>query len=319
MVGDAPDSFAKRSGSCGNLAGEPGREAAQKARRNREHLAMQTVGIRCPSVVVGGRQEKVLPVARATGRRVRRYHGSGGSLQPTGSNGDGAQPVREAAMDRPTTTVLTISRQFASGGSFIGQKVAQRLGLRYTDREILAHAAKESGIDEANLVLTEERAGGFWTIAFRQFAMGTAEAPYIAPPPPTLPEADLFSLESRFIREIAGRFDAVIVGRAGFHVLADHPGLVSVRIHAPLEWRVLRAMAVYGLESEGVARDAIGRSDLQRAKFVRKFTGREWNDATAHHLCLDTGALGLDLAVELVTKLVGDRITSRQSTAPVLA
>jgi cytidylate kinase len=251
--------------------------------------------------------------------RLRRYDGRGGFFQPTGSDGNGTQPVREAAMDRPTTTVLTISRQFASGGSFIGQAVAQRLGLRYTDREILAHAARESGIDEAHLELTEERAGGFWTIAFRQFAMGTAEAPYIAPPPRTLPEGDLFSLESRFIREIASRFDAVIVGRAGFHVLADHPGLVSVRIHAPLEWRVRRAMAVYGLDSERVARDALERSDQQRAKFVRKFTGRDWNDATAHHLCLDTGALGLDLAVELVTKLVGDRIKARQSAEPALA
>ena len=219
-------------------------------------------------------------------------------------------------MDRPTTIVLTISRQFASGGSFIGQAVAQRLGLRYTDRDILARAATESGIDEANLEHTEERAGGFWTVAFRQFSLGTAEAPYIAPPVPSLYERDLFSLESRIIREIASRFDAVIVGRGGFHVLADHPGLVSVRLHAPLEWRVRRAMAVYGLESERAATEVIRRSDQQRAKFVRTFTGKDWNDATAHHVCLDTGALGLELATELVAKLVGDRMKARQSVAP---
>jgi CMP/dCMP kinase len=219
-------------------------------------------------------------------------------------------------MDRPTTIVLTISRQFASGGSFIGQSVAQRLGLRYTDREILARAATESGIDEANLELNEERAGGFWTVAFRQFAIGTAEAPYIAPPAPSLHEGDLFTLESRIIREIASRFDAVIVGRGGFHVLADYPGLISLRVHAPFEWRVRRATEVYGLESERAASELIRRSDQQRAKFVRTFTGRDWNDACAHHLCLNTGALGLELATELVAKLVGDRIKARESLAP---
>lgn len=216
-------------------------------------------------------------------------------------------------MAQPTTIVLAISRQFASGGAFIGQTVAQHLGLRYTDREILAQAARVSGLSEADLEGREERAAELWKIAFRQFSLGPPEAPFVAPPLPSLHEGDLFALESRIIRDIATRYDAVIVGRGGFHVLADHPGLISVRVHAPFEWRVRRAMEAYAFASETTAADAIRRSDKQRGKFIRAFTGRDWDDASNHLLCLNTGAIGLDLAAELVTTLVASRIKARQS------
>ena len=216
-------------------------------------------------------------------------------------------------MDRPTTIVLAISRQFASGGAFIGQAVAQRLGLRYTDREILEQAARVSGVNAADLESDEERAGGMLKLAFRQFSLGPPEAPFVAPPLRTLEERDLFALESRIIREIASRHDAVLVGRGAFHVLADHPGLISIRVHAPFEWRVRRAMEAYGLASADDAAEAIRRSDKRRAKFVRAFTGHDWDDACLHHLCVNTGAVGLELAAELVTTLVASRIKVRET------
>lgn len=219
-------------------------------------------------------------------------------------------------MEQPTTIVLTISRQFASGGSFIGQAVARRLGLRYADRDILARAAAEYGMSETDLETCEERAGGFWTSAFRPYSMGAPETPFVAPLPPQVYERDVFKIESKIIREIASHYDAVIVGRGGFYVLAGHPGLISVRVHARPEWRARRAMQVYGLESEKAALEMIRRSDQQRAKFVRAFTGRDWDHAQAHHLCLDTGAIGLELATELVVTLVAERMKARQPAAP---
>ncbi len=218
-------------------------------------------------------------------------------------------------MERFTTIVLAISRQFASGGSFIGQAVARRLGLRYTDRDILARAAAACGRSEAELEAHEEQAAGFWRSAFRQYVIGAPETPFVAPLPPPLHERDVFRLETAIIREIAARFDAVIVGRAGFHVLADHPGLISVRVLAPLEWRVRRAMEVYGFKSEKEATDLIRRTDQQRARFVRAFTGRDWDDASAHHLSLNSGVIGLELATELVVRLVTARIEARRGGA----
>jgi len=220
-------------------------------------------------------------------------------------------------MNQPTTVVLAISRQFASGGAFIGRAVAQRLGLRYADREILHRAAEMSGAKLEDVEASEERVGSFWAAALRQYSLGTPEAPFVTPLPPPVYERDLFDLESRIIREIASRVDAVIVGRGGFHVLADHPGLVSVRVHAAEDWRVRRAMSLYGLASEKDARELIRRSDLERGKFIRTFTGKEWDDASSHHLCVDTGAIGLDLAAELVVTLVAARIRTRDAAARV--
>ena len=219
-------------------------------------------------------------------------------------------------MERPTTIVLAISRQFASGGAFIGQAVAKRLGLRYTDREILEQAARASGVSEAALAEREERAASALELAIRQYSLGPPEAPFVAPPLPALEERDLFALESRIIREIANRHDAVIVGRGGFHVLAGHPGLISIRVHAPLEWRVRRAVEIYGFKSRKEAEEAITRSDKQRVKFVRAYTGRDPDDACAHDLCVNTGAVGLELAADLVTSLVAARIKARDA-APV--
>ena len=220
-------------------------------------------------------------------------------------------------MERPTTIVLTISRQFASGGAYIGQAVARRLGLRYTDREILAQAARASGVSEDDLATHEEQAANVLKLALRQFSLGPPEAPFVVPPLPVVQERDLFALESGIIREIAGRYDAVIVGRAAFHVLAHHPGLISVRAHAPLEWRVRRAIEAYGFASEKEAEEAIRRSDKQRARFVRAFTGLEWDNAWTHHLCLNTAAVGLDLAAELVTTMVAARIKAREAAVAV--
>jgi cytidylate kinase len=218
-------------------------------------------------------------------------------------------------MTAPSTTVVTISRQLASGGSSIGREVARRSGLRYTDREILEHAAREQGVDEAHLAAVEERSSTFWQSVLRQFSLGGPEAPYVATPVPAIYENDVFRLESTIIRDIAARFDAIVVGRAGFFVLADHPGLISIRVHARLEWRIRRAMELYHVTNEEDARELLERSDHQRAAFVRSFTGREWHDCRCHHLCLDTSALGLDLATDLVAHLVSARLRERRDTS----
>jgi cytidylate kinase len=129
----------------------------------------------------------------------------------------------EDAMSERSTTVLTISRQLGSGGSYIGQEVARRLGMRYADREILQQAAAAAGLREGDLEGAEEKAGGFWHSVAHSFSLGGPDTTFVPPPPSAVYEEDVFKIESRIIREIASQFDTVIVGRAGFHVLAGHP------------------------------------------------------------------------------------------------
>ncbi len=103
-------------------------------------------------------------------------------------------------MTQRPTTVLTISRQFGSGGSYIGQEVARRLGMRYTDREILQKAAAVLGAREADLEQREETVAGFWESVLRSFSFGGPDTTFVPPPLPTLYDQDFFRLESRVIR-----------------------------------------------------------------------------------------------------------------------
>jgi cytidylate kinase len=211
-------------------------------------------------------------------------------------------------MNERTTTVLTISRQLGSGGSHIGQEVARTLGMRYADREILQRAAAAAGVGEGDLAGAEEKGAGFWHSVVHSFSLGGPDTTFVPPPLSSVFEEDVFKIESRIIREIASQFDAVIVGRAGFHVLQGHPGLVNVRLHARTSWRIDRIMHVYGIQDRREAEELVERSDRARAGFIRTFTGRHWTDARLFDLCIDTSSVGLELATRFVLELVSGRM-----------
>ncbi len=214
-------------------------------------------------------------------------------------------------MREKPTVVLTISRQMGSGGSLIGQAVANRFGMRYADREILRRAAEAVGLREGDLVVREEKAGGFWENLLQSFSLGAPEAAFVPPPLASVYADDLFQLESLIIREIADRFDAVIVGRAGFHVLAGRPNAVHIRVHADAGRRVQRAIEVYGIADRREAEEQIRRSDRQRAQFIKSYTGQDCNDARVFDLCVNTGTVGLDAATEIVASVAESMLGRR--------
>jgi cytidylate kinase len=219
-------------------------------------------------------------------------------------------------MNQGSTIVLTISRQIGSGGSYIGQEVARRLGMRYADREILQRAAAAAGVGEGDLAGAEEKGAGFWHSVVHSFSLGGPDTTFVPPPLSSVYEDDVFKIESRIIREIASQFDAVIVGRAGFHVLAGHPGLVNVMLHARTSWRIERLMQVYDIKDRGEAEELVERSDRTRASFIRTFTGRHWTDARLFDLCIDASSVGLERATELVVELVSGRMKRRGPAVP---
>ena len=205
------------------------------------------------------------------------------------------------------TIVLAISRQLGSGGSLIGQAVAGRLGLRYADREILREAAAALGSDETTLESFEERVHGFWDRVAPLLVLGGAEGPYTPMPLPNVDPHDLFEAERRIMREIADRGNAVIVGRGAAHVLRDHPGLLSIFVHAPEAARVRRISEIYHLDPDN-ATSLIRRSDRQRAAFIESIRRQPWSSATLYDLSVNTESVGLEAATDLVTSLVARRL-----------
>ncbi len=211
-------------------------------------------------------------------------------------------------MSGRSTVVLTISRQLGSGGAFVGQAIASRFGMRYADRDILREAAKSAGLKEGDLEPAEETASGFWDSVLQSFSLGGPDTTFVPPTLPATYTATLFELEGRIIREIADRFDAVIVGRGGFHILAGRPNVANVMLHAARAFRARRLMELYGLGTMAEAEALVDRSDEQRARFIRRYTGKRWDDPGHFDLCVDTGSIGLETATEVVAALVEGRV-----------
>ena len=123
-------------------------------------------------------------------------------------------------MTNDQRTVITISRQLASGGAYIGHLVARKLGCQYVEREVLYTAAQDLGVDIKDIASQDEKKSGFVESIIKSFVVGTPEAPYVPPSRRPVYDEELFNAECRIIRQIAESHDAVIVGHAGFSVLA---------------------------------------------------------------------------------------------------
>ncbi|HQG30342.1 MAG TPA: cytidylate kinase-like family protein [Deltaproteobacteria bacterium] len=207
-------------------------------------------------------------------------------------------------MDSASHTVITISRQIGSGGTYIGYLLAKELGFKYVDREVLRKAAEHLKTDERWLEQYDERSSGLIESVLKVFSLGQPETTYM--PTVKLPvyDSDLFRLECRIMKDIARRYDAVIVGRGAFHALKDHPGQVRLFIHAPIDFRIQRLMKVQGISDAGEARKIVEESDMRRTKFVRDMIGVDWTDARNFHLCLDASLVGFPASVELIRSLV---------------
>ncbi|MDA8325961.1 MAG: cytidylate kinase-like family protein [Nitrospiraceae bacterium] len=199
--------------------------------------------------------------------------------------------------------LITISRQFASGGAYIGQSLARRFSCAYFDREILRRAAEQLDEEEARIEKREERLSGFFEDVIRPFIFGSPETAYMPPPLRPVDDRDLFRAEAAIIRQLAKKYDAVFVGRCASHVLREEPGLVNIFLHARMEFRVKQAMEAYGVSADEAA-GLIEKSDHDRRKFISAMTGADWTDVRNYHLAIDTGRTGFKTAEEMVRLLV---------------
>jgi cytidylate kinase len=220
-------------------------------------------------------------------------------------------------MEPPSTVVLAVSRQIGSGGSYIGQAVAHRHGLKYLDREILAEATRMLGAEDQNLAHLEEHVANTWVRFTRHLSLGPPDALFTPPRiRETIFEEELFQIERQVIRELAAREDCVIIGRGACFVLADRPGLVRVFVHAPEAFRIAQLEKTLGPQDRPAMRDLIRKSDRDRGKFVRAVCNCDWTNACHYDLTVDPGKIGLDAAADLVARVVEDRLHERKAGMP---
>ncbi len=188
-------------------------------------------------------------------------------------------------------SVITISREFGSGGRTIGKKVAEKLGIPCYDSQIIEEMAKETGfapdyVKEAGEYVPDS----FLSAAFSNRMFGPTN------------EDILWEHQYKVITELAEKSSCVIVGRCADFILQDKADCLKVFIHADMAFRAKRIVEVYG-ERKQAPEERLRDKDKRRAAYHRFYTDMKWGCAQNYHLTLDSGVLGIDKCAALIAEL----------------
>ncbi len=186
--------------------------------------------------------------------------------------------------------IITISREYGSGGRLIAQKLAGDLGIPFLDRQIISEAARTSGLPE-DVIRKTENQKPFTNAFYEMFS-------YYATTNNQSVSEQVFLAESKVITDAADKGSCVIVGRCANYVLKGRKSCLSVFIHAPKNDRIRRAHDVYGIKSQNLEAYVM-RQDKSRASYYNYFAENKWSDCKSYDLCLNS-TIGLDACVEVI-------------------
>lgn len=187
--------------------------------------------------------------------------------------------------------IITISREFGSGGRTIGKKAAETLGIPCYDAELIQKLAKESGFAESYIKEAGEYTpNGLLSFTFSNRAFGPTN------------EDILWQLQYAVITDLAAQGPCVIVGRCADYILQETADCLKVFIHADMGFRAERIVKVYGERAQS-PEQRLRDKDKRRAAYHRFYTDRKWGHAQNYHITLDSGVLGIDRCAEIISGL----------------
>lgn len=188
--------------------------------------------------------------------------------------------------------IITISRQFGSGGRTVGKHVAEKLGIPCYDQELIEKIAEESGFAKEYIVEKAEETpgGGHWLSNIL-----TSNQEFIT-------QDLLWEIQKKVILDLAAKGPCVIVGRCADYVLKDEADCLTVFVHAELSKRAERIVRLYG-EREETPEKRLKDKDKRRSAYYRFHTDQDWGAANNYHIALDSGVLGIDKCVDIIADL----------------
>ncbi len=193
--------------------------------------------------------------------------------------------------------VITIGREFGSGGRYIGEELAKRLQIKCYDNELVSKVSEDFNIDLETLKSVDERQkSSFWY----GFATNYVFADDKTQPSPISPEDGLFLKQCRTIEQLAESESCIIIGRCADFILKDRPNTVKVFVYASnLQFKIDRKVKFDNF-SEEEAKQKIKQTDKERSEYYKHFTSRQWGDKSNYDICIDTSKLGVDKSIELL-------------------
>lgn len=195
-----------------------------------------------------------------------------------------------------TSSVITISREYGSGGRFVAQKLSEKLGIPFYDNEIITRAAKESGYAESMFEKAEQISTHSLLYSLSMF--GSSAGVY------GLPLSDkVFLVQSDIIQKVASEGPCILVGRCSDYVLKDRDNVISFFLYSDMPHKIERVKTYYHPDTDDVEA-LITKRDKKRAAYYNYYTTRRWGDIDNYHLSVNTDAIGIDATVSLLENFV---------------
>lgn len=187
--------------------------------------------------------------------------------------------------------IITISRQFGSGGRTIGKEVAQKLGIPCYDQELIEKISEDTGLN-AEFVSAHTETTVYSTLIASAFNTYSASST----------QDYLWDIQVKIITQLAEQGPCVIVGRCADYILKDKADLLKVFVHADDQSRADRIVNLYGVKEDSPLK-RLAKKDKRRAAYYRFYTDIEWGDVRNYHISLDSGKLGIDKCVDIIADL----------------
>ncbi|MDP4240533.1 MAG: cytidylate kinase family protein [Bacteroidota bacterium] len=220
----------------------------------------------------------------------------------SGGKEDNEIAIQANAIDQNKKIIITIAREFGSGGHEIGEIVAKRLGISFYDTKLIDLSASAGGLTPEYVKEHEQKLTN--SLLFDLYEQNYAYINEEMPPLDTL-----FMVQSKVIRDISERESCVIVGRCADFVLKSHPNCFNVFIHATEAYRIQRIIKEYGIDSN-LAEKELEKKDKERTNYCRHYTGRSWGKASNYHLTIESSIFGAERSAMLIIEAMKKRINN---------
>lgn len=200
-----------------------------------------------------------------------------------------------------SNVVITLSREYGSGGRYIGKLIAQKLGIKLYDKEFIIKVAEETGLSEQYIKENEQKRNVLDVLNNGYYSdMNNSD--------------ELFVKESELIKEVSAKEPCVIVGRCADQILKDNKNVLKVFIYSNMEDKINRAVKYYGMDKKKAEKE-ISRIDKLRGNHYKYYTGKEWKDFSNYDICINSDKLGVEKAADLIIDMAKQLENKNQKMA----
>lgn len=197
--------------------------------------------------------------------------------------------------------VITIARSYGSGGRTLGRMLAEELGVKYYDRELLRLASDDSGINEGLFGKADEK---LKSTALFKVAKKAYTGEVIPPDSDEFVTNDnLFNYQAKVIKSLAEEESCIIIGRCADYILKDVPNVIRLFCYAPLKDCIEREKKLNALNEKDIVKK-IQKIDKHRAEYYKYYTGNEWNDARNYDICINTASMSYEELIKVVKNYI---------------